>query len=267
MEICKDVKNQLDKYFGNYTVQQISGGSTKAELFRVTTGKSRNFILKKQDYNGFSVTFKNDYQNYLWLEGKIPVPKIIFYEQLSNFEFLCLTELKGNTLEYHLNQTELNQNENEKIIKQYAKSLKRLHSLEIDKDALVQQLDLKILKAKVNLDNNLVELSELQPENQTYNANELFLKLISIKPSDYELVFTHGDYCFDNIIFDNDNLSGFIDIGNGGIADKYQDIALAVRNIHDNFSPEMVDMFYKVYGLDKPNKDKIEFYILLDEFF
>lgn len=262
MDISKDVKNQLDKYFGNYTTTQISGGKTNAELFRVTTDESKSFILKKQIYSNHNVNLKYDYQNYLWLDGKIPVPKIIFYEQLSDFELLCMTELQGKTLEYYFDKIET-----EEIIKQYAISLKKLHSLKIDNTALVQHLDLKISKARFNLDSGLIDFTDLQPENQTYSPEELFVKLLSIKPSDYELVFTHGDYCFDNLIFDNHNLSGFIDIGNGGIADKYQDIALAVRDIRDNFRPEMVDIFYKVYGLDKPNKNKIEFYILLDEFF
>jgi hypothetical protein len=102
MDITKDARNQLDKYFGSYTVKQISGGSAKAELFNVTAGKSKNFILKKQVYSSCNVSLKYDYQNYLWLEGKIPVPGIIFYEQSGNFEFLCLTELQGETLEYYL---------------------------------------------------------------------------------------------------------------------------------------------------------------------
>jgi aminoglycoside phosphotransferase len=262
MDINKEVKNHLDKYFGNYTTTQISGGSTNAELFRITTDESKSFILKKQTYNNHNINLKYDYLNYLWLDGKIPVPKIIFYEQLSDFEFLCLTELQGRPLEYYFDKIEA-----EEIIKLYAISLKKLHSLKIDKTALVQNLDSKISKAKYNLNNGLIDYADLQSENQTYSPIELFAKLLSIKPSSYELVFTHGDYCFDNLIFDKHSLSGIIDIGNGGIADKYQDIALAVRNIRDNFRPEMVDIFYKVYGLDKPNKNKIDFYILLDEFF
>lgn len=262
MNIAKDVKKQLDKYFGIYTVKQISGGSTKAELFSVQTDKSKNYILKKQIHSEHNPNLKNDYQNYLWLEGKIPVPKIIFYEKLNDFEFLCLTELQGKTLEYYIDKIEA-----EKIIKQYAVSLKKLHSLKIDKTALVQNLDMKIFRAKFNFESELIDLAELQPENQAHSPKELFAKLLSIRPSDLELVFTHGDYCFDNLIFDNDNLSGLIDIGNGGIADKYQDIALAVRNIQDSFSPEMVDLFYDIYGLDCPNKNKIDFYMLLDEFF
>lgn len=262
MNISKDIKQLLDKYFENYTVKQISGGSTKAELFSITTGRSNHYILKKQYFRYPNAFLKNDYQNYLWLEEKVPVPKIIFYEKTSDFEFLCLTELQGKTLEYYLDKFE-----SEKIIKLYANALKMLHSLKIDNKALVQQLDLKISKAKYNLENNLVDFTELQPENQIYNLNELFDKLLNLKPTNDELVFTHGDYCFDNLIFDNDNLCGFIDIGSGGIADKYQDIALAVRNIKDDLGPEMVDIFYKQYGLDNPNKDKIEFYTLLDEFF
>ena len=57
-------------------------------MFRVTTDESKRFILKKQIYSNHNVNLKYDYQNYLWLDGKIPVPKIIFYEQLSDFELL-----------------------------------------------------------------------------------------------------------------------------------------------------------------------------------
>jgi kanamycin kinase/aminoglycoside 3'-phosphotransferase-2 len=258
----KNLKSQLDRFFENYTIKRMTGGATNSELFTITAGNLNNFVLKRQVSNKQNISLKDDYQNYLWLEGKVPVPKIIFYEQIEDFEYLCLSKLQGETLEYYFDKIEAT-----KIIKLYASSLKILHSLKIDKEALVQHLDTKILKAKFNLENDLVDFSELQPENQTSNPNELFAKLVSKKPSNFELVFTHGDYCFDNIIFDNNTLSGFIDIGNGGVADKYQDIALAIRNIKDNFSLEMVDMFYEEYGLDNPDKAKIEFYTLLDEFF
>ena len=263
MNNSKNLKNLLDKYFENYFVEQVEGGSTMAELFRITTVKdTKSFIFKKQVYQNENTNLKDDYQNYLWLEGKVPVPKVIFYEQSGDFEFLCLTELQGRTLEYYFDKID-----DKEIITNYAKSLKWLHSLRIDKSAMTQSIDLKIQRAKFNLDSGLVDISQLQPENQICSPNELFAKLLSIKPTSNELVFTHGDYCFDNIIFDDNNLSGFIDIGNGGIADKYQDIALAVRSIQNDFRPDMIDIFYKVYGLDKPNNSKIEFYTLLDEFF
>lgn len=71
----------------------------------------------------------------------------------------------------------------------------------------------------------------------------------------------------DNLIYNEGKLSGFVDLGNGGVADKYQDLALAVRSILDNFTLDHVELFYRVYGLRNIDKSKLEFYTLLDEFF
>jgi aminoglycoside phosphotransferase len=252
----------LDKHFENYTVSRISGGGTDADLFKIRGKENEHYILKRQPYKESNLSLKNDYLNYKWLAGKVPVPKVKFYNQSDEYEFLCMTELKGETLEYYLNKSD-----EKDIIRRHATSLKLLHSLSIDQNAVVQGLDKKLSRAKYNLENGLVDVSELQPENQSIEPVVLFEKLLAIKPLNDELVFTHGDYCFDNIIYDNDTLIGFIDLGNGGVADKYQDIALAVRNIQDNFGSELVNFFYKEYGLEEINKNKIEFYTLLDEFF
>ena len=112
-----------------------------------------------------------------------------------------------------------------------------------------------------------MDRSQLQAENLDFGLKELFEKLSKTKPIDFEPVFTHGDYCLDNVIFDFDGLSGFIDMGNGGIADRYQDIALAIRSVQDDISGELVGLFCEEYGLREININKMEFYILLDEFF
>ena len=262
MSISRDLKYQLDACFGIYTIKKIPGGSTNAELFSIDTDQKKSFILKKQAYDQSAVSLRNDYQNYSWLHGKVPVPKIVFFEESAQFEFLCVTKLQGETLAYYIDKTEP-----EIIIKQYAEALKKLHALQTNKNALIQNLELKIQKAKFNVEHELVDFSALQPENQLTTPDELYTKLMALKPLNDEPVFTHGDYCFDNIIFDHDQLSGFIDMGSGGIADRYQDIAIAVRNIRDEFGQEMVVLFYKTYGLDQPDEKKIEFYTLLDEFF
>ncbi len=257
MKINSDLRGILDRYFNNYSVSKISGGATDANLYRIIIGNKEAYVLKKQ----FS-SLKNDYLNYNWLDGKIPVPKVIFFEQFEQFEFLCVTELKGKTLQDYIDKIE-----EKEIVILYANSLKQLHSIKTDKKALVQNLEQRILKAKFNAENNLVDIQNLQIENQTIKLLELYRKLESIKPSNEELVFTHGDYCFDNVVFEENNLSGFIDLDNGGVADKYQDIALAVRSIKDNFNDKLVTLFFDEYGLIKVNEDKLEFYTLLDEFF
>ena len=50
-----------------------------------------------------------------------------------------------------------------------------------------------------------------------------------------ELVFTHGDYCLPNSFIKDNKTVGFIDLGNAGIADKWQDLALCIRSLEHNF--------------------------------
>ncbi|HLX56069.1 MAG TPA: phosphotransferase, partial [Ktedonobacteraceae bacterium] len=59
----------------------------------------------------------------------------------------------------------------------------------------------------------------------------------------------------------------FIDWGRAGIADRYQDLALAARSLAYNFGPGWESLLWEAYGLQTVDAAKIAFYRLLDEFF
>jgi aminoglycoside phosphotransferase len=84
-----------------------------------------------------------------------------------------------------------------------------------------------------------------------------------------DIVFTHGDYCLPNILIDHTHtqINGFIDWGRAGIADRYQDLALATRSLIYNFGPGWESLLWKEYGLETVDYGKLEFYQLIDEFF
>ncbi len=96
----------------------------------------------------------------------------------------------------------------------------------------------------------------------------------SNKP-DEDLVFSHGDFCLPNVLFQNRKLSGIIDLVRAGIADKWCDIALCYRSLKNNCE----GMYSGIKTVDfnendlfdalqiKPDWDKIYYYILLDELF
>lgn len=98
-------------------------------------------------------------------------------------------------------------------------------------------------------------------------AIDLFEELVSNKPLDEELVFTHGDYCLPNVIMENQRVSGYIDWGRAGVADKYQDLALAIRSISYNFGKDYVPYFLAGYGIKELDESKVDFYQLMDEFY
>lgn len=78
-------------------------------------------------------------------------------------------------------------------------------------------------------------------------------------------VLSHGDYCFNNYFAENNQVSGYIDMGRGGVGDRYQDIALCVRELM-NYEKKYTELLFSHLNIE-PDYEKIRYYILLDELF
>ncbi|MGN9816438.1 APH(3'') family aminoglycoside O-phosphotransferase [Streptomyces sp. SD11] len=85
-----------------------------------------------------------------------------------------------------------------------------------------------------------------------------------------DLVVCHGDLCLPNIILDPQTLdvSGFIDLGRLGSADRYADLALLLANARETWTDEeqaqAADMaFAERYGITLDH-DRLRFYLHLD---
>lgn len=71
-----------------------------------------------------------------------------------------------------------------------------------------------------------------------------------------------------NILMDEDSqITGFIDWGGAGVADVYQDIALAIHSVKRNFGSSWTELFLAEYGFHNVDWENVEWYQLLDEFF
>ena len=51
------------------------------------------------------------------------------------------------------------------------------------------------------------------------------------------------DFCLPNIFFENDNLTGVIDLGRSGIGNRYNDISLCYRSITHNLNEDYANKF------------------------
>jgi streptomycin 3"-kinase len=80
-----------------------------------------------------------------------------------------------------------------------------------------------------------------------------------------DLGVCHGDACLPNVLFDPDTLevTGLIDLGRLGVADRYSDLALITIQLHDEWSVDPAP-FLAAYGLPRPDQRRLEFYRLLD---
>ena len=208
-----------------------------------------------------------------WLSDKLPVPKVLCLEKENGINYLLMSKIDGfmSCDEYIIGKPKL-------LVKILAEGLKMLWNVDISNCPYNSSLDYKLKCAEYNIRNNLCDMENVEHDtfgdNGFNNPEELLEWLKNNRPSE-ELVFSHGDFCLPNVFIKDNKISGFIDLGRGGIADKYQDIALCYRSLSHNYSGTYGGKVYKDFDPDilfeelkiKPNWEKIKYYILLDELF
>ncbi len=198
-----------------------------------------------------------------WLQDRLPVPKVHYYEEWQGREYLLISELEGTVCSDAVHRLDP-----EALARNLAEGLKMIHSVDIAHCPFNQTLEVKLEKARRHMELGLVNEDEFEDEYMGKTAGDLYAMLPAKRPSREDLVFTHGDYCLPNVILKDGKVRGFIDWGRAGVADRYQDIALGVRSLRHNHYPEdLVTVFLEAYGITDPDWGKIEYFILLDEFF
>lgn len=244
----------------------LEGMNCEADgIGRSTAGVYRYYNNKKSYYLKIQPVLQGLHREYKimeWLQDKLPVPIIIYFDSYNGLDYLLMTEVNGEMLcsEYYLSNPE-------KTVKLLADGIKVLQTISIEDCPFDNRLEIKLEEALDNINNNLVDMSDWEENNRFDTPMELLEYLRINKPKEFTPIFAHGDYCLPNIITKDNKVNGFIDLGRGGIADIYQDIALCVRSLKHNFdTDEYTDLFFKHLGIE-PNWEKVDYYILLDELF
>ncbi len=245
---------------------EIEGSS----FLRITIGESgaKTFLLKNKQNRYLKImpkilnrSLSGEAEILRWLYGKLPVPEVIAFTEDNENEYLLTGEIKGILScdpSYKDNMPE--------IVHLLAEGLKMIHGLNIAGCPFDRSLDVKVKEAEYRVKNGLVNEDKFDAVRMGRKAYDLFRELTATRPSNEELVFTHGDYCLPNIIISNGTISGFIDLGRGGIADRYQDLALAARSLAFNFDEKWIPLLFKEYDIESIDYDRMEFYQLMDEF-
>lgn len=242
----------------------VKGGASGAGIFILKLEEDIMYLKTKSNDQIYEI--ESERKAYDWLKNKLRVPKIEFFDSIYNYDMLCVSKLDGILFDDLKDELD-----NEKFIDLYIRALKNMHSLDISSCKLENKIKKRLSDARkiMNIESEKVVCTVYDYVNgveKKINKINIYRHLMANIPSTEELVFTHGDYCFDNLIY-NDGVPAYIDLGRGGVADKYQDIALAVRNIHEEFGLVWVDYFIKNYGISDIDFRKVNYYILLDELF
>lgn len=255
----------IHKHIGSRTfrVDDIGQSSSSIMLFD-------DMILKISGKDGES---DNEIRMMSWLAGKLPVPNIIASESDGGFNYLLMSKVRGQ-----MSCDDGYMQHPNALMAMMADALKTLWCVDIVGCPNESDLEHKLAAARMRVENGLVDRSDAEPD--TYGEKGFkdpahLLDWLTRNRPDEERVFSHGDFCMPNLFFEGIALSGVIDLGRAGIADRWQDIALCVRSLGHNFAGRYGGKRYDGFDvarlfdcLDiKPDWDKIRYYILLDELF
>jgi aminoglycoside phosphotransferase len=250
----------LARLISGYTWRQNQTGFSPSKVFRLDAENKDSLYLKIAPRTP-AHSLLREKMKLEWLAGRLPAPEVLFFAAAADTDYLLLSAISGTDAGDASLKTGIPQ-----IIEQLTNGLKTIHAVPIEDCPFDERNDRKIELARRLVAAKLVDEDDFDEINQGKTAADLFRELIENKPAAEDAVFTHGDYCFPNVIFENRRLRGFVDWGNAGIADRYQDLALLTRSVKHNFGAEYEQIVFEIYVI-APDWAKIRFFRLLDEFF
>ncbi|MBP1966805.1 APH(3') family aminoglycoside O-phosphotransferase [Paenibacillus aceris] len=250
----------LSQWIDGYTWHRITLGLSQSQTY-LLTGASSNLYIKIQSLTAVE-SLLSEKERLVWLQGKLPVPEVFYYGQDEANEYLLMTEIEGVNASDKSYSMMLPQ-----LMQQLAYGLRAVHEIPVEGCPFDHRLDTKLEEAQRRIACGFVDEDDFDQQRHGLKAEDLAHDLLHKKPQTEDLVFTHGDYCLPNIILKDGKVHGFIDWGRAGVADRYQDLALAIRSIGYNFGSEHVQTFLNAYGLKELDETKVQYYQLMDEFF
>lgn len=196
--------------------------------------------------------------NWLGAHG-IPVPEVLDADRT----FLLTREVDGRTA-----ADAWSTESRPRVVDALARLTQNLHALPLEDCPFDRRLEVSIPEAM----EAQVDLSDLDPERRGWSREQLVAKLLADRPEQEDPVVCHGDLCLPNVLVDPDSfaVTGVIDAGRLGIADRWTDLAIATRSLSSPQNPQFGDwaaqQYLTAYGA-RLEIQKRDYYRLLDEFF
>ncbi|MGR6918639.1 APH(3') family aminoglycoside O-phosphotransferase [[Actinomadura] parvosata] len=147
------------------------------------------------------------------------------------------------------------------------RALRDLHAVPIAECPFDERLDTRLARAADRVRAGLVDPDDFDDDHRGLSARRLHDRLIADRPATEDLVVAHGDYTPGNVLLPSGGAPVLIDVGGLGVADRYLDLAIAVRDLGEDFGPAAVADFFTAYGLDAADERKLYYFRLLDELF
>ncbi len=260
------------------TVSPVLLGVGGGDWLPVTTGESGAAVFHSADATRYAkcvpaadaASLKAERDRITWLNGQdVPGPQVLDWHSGDVGACLVTSSVSGVPAD------QVSAEDLRVAWERIADTVCRLHEVPVSQCPFRRDLDAMVAMARDVVARDAVNPEFLPVEQQNTPTAELLEHLTRQVPRRREqeaadTVVCHGDLCLPNIILDPQtlNVSGFIDLGRLGLADRYADLALLLTNARETWMDEerarAADLtFAERYGIALDH-DRLRFYLHLD---
>ena len=257
MKFNYDLTDKVKEFIKDSDLENIGIGCSDSQVVKVN--KKQGIYYLKISKKGM---LTSEFEKLKWLQGKLNVPKIILYDVSNHTEYLITESVQGEMVcsDYYIKNPDIG-------IKVIADAFNSIYSVDIEDCPFNVAIDYKLSIIENNVKNKLIKEEDLKQETlEKYGSLDNILQYLKENKFYAELCFSHGDTSLPNIFAYNNKFSGFIDVGECGIADKWFDLAICEKSIKRNYGQEFIPKFYNELKII-PDRNKIDYYLLMMELY
>lgn len=268
----------MSDHSGPQVVSPVLFGVGGGDWLSVTAGESGASVFRSADTTRYAkcvpaadaTDLEAERDRIAWLSGQgVPGPRVLDWYSGDAGACLVTSAVSG------IPADQVSAEDLRMSWERIADAVRRLHELPVSECPFRRGLDAMVAVAGDVVARDAVNPEFLPVEQQHTPAAELLTRVIRQVPRRREqevadMVVCHGDLCLPNIILDPQTLdvSGFIDLGRLGLADRYADLALVLANARETWTDEerarAADVaFAETYGIALDH-DRLRFYLHLD---
>lgn len=238
-------------------------GESGAEVYALRKTDAAPDLYLKHATGSIADAVTAEMERLQWLAAYLPVPQIVDFARTPDHAWLLTTALPGRTAFQCLDSHD---GSADRIVDALATFLRRLHAIPVVHCPFDSDPVTRLVEARARIDAGLVDEDDFDDVRSGWSAEHVWTAMQQYLPFTVDPVVTHGDFSLDNLMMNQDEVVGCLDVGRLGIADRYQDLAILWNGLAP-FGAALQDRFLRHYGVAEPDHSKIAFHLLLDELF
>jgi aminoglycoside 3'-phosphotransferase I len=256
-------RNTTNELIAESIATAVTIGESGCEMWQLDDPDGQGRTYLKHGHGPLADAVADEMVRLRWMQAHLPVPRVVQFVGNADESWLVTEAIPGMSARQKLEEGQLSK---EEVVDALAAFMQRVHAVPHDQCPYDARLARRLIDARARINAGAVDIEDFDEERLGWSAEDVWAALQSSEPQSFDIVFTHGDFSLDNVFLDETHVTGCIDVGGAGLADRYQDIAICWSDLAD-YGVDAQSRFLEQYGVGEGDRNKLAFYQLLNELF